>query len=237
MENTTKALLIAGVVLVTIVLIALGILLVKNISETSKQADATGQLLSNATDKASVSVSGGLKGLIISKEKFNKTFEKWEITSKDQLDSEIYLKNEKLKDQIELIGWVYNKINYKYISKEEGFPTIDTTGLTKETIGEAILQWCKEKENERLITRLDNPLNNETIKQKCKEIYEGKTGYLDYYYSFDEYFKVFKQSSKYGYKSPIRFSCFWTYDETGYVNKVYFVAGILYDENIAKKAN
>lgn len=227
MENTTKALLITGAVLITIVLIALGVLLVKNTSGTSKQADVTGQLLSNATDKATISVSGGLKGLVISKEKFNKAFEKWQFTSKDQLNSEIALKNEKLKDQIELIGWVYNDIDYFDITIYGEFAT-----LTKE---EAKLQWCIKKEQEGKISRLKNPLDNEEIKKKCKNTYEEKTNNSEEYYSFDDYCKKFQELPMYAYKPPIRQTYFWMYDETGYISKIYFLAGIIYDENTAKK--
>ena len=42
MENATKALLIAAAVLMAIVLIATGVLLIKNASGTSKQANETG---------------------------------------------------------------------------------------------------------------------------------------------------------------------------------------------------
>ena len=33
----------------------------------------------------------------------------------------------------------------------------------------------------------------------------------------------------------MRFSYFWTYDETEYIDKVYFITGVIYNENIAIK--
>lgn len=228
MENATKALLIIATILITIVLIAIGILIIKNVSKTSNDANKVAEEIGNATNKASIEVLGGLKGTIISKEKFNEVFDDWKITTKVQLDNEISIKNEKLKDQIEMIGWVYTKGNY---SEKKGFPTTS----------EAKIKWCQEKEKEKedgieVVVRLDNPFDNDKVKNLCKDIYERETKNSDQYLSFEDYCEQFEQKNKQN-KIPIRYSFFWTYDETGYINKVYFLAGILYSEKIAKKNN
>lgn len=226
MENATKALLISATILITIVLIAIGVLIIRNMSNTSDDANKVAEEISNATNKASIEALGGLKGTIISKEKFNEIFEEWKISNKGQIEEAISLKNEKLKNQIEMIGWVYTKGDY---SEKNGFPTTS----------EAKIKWCQEKEKEKengieVVVRLDNPFDNDKVKDLCKDTYERETKNSDQYLSFEEYCEQFEQKNK-QHKPPIRFSVFWTYDETGYINKVYFLAGILYSEKIAKK--
>lgn len=233
MENVTKALLIAAGILIVIVIVTIGILIIKNVSNTSNNADKVGEEISNATNKSSIEVLGGLKGIVISKERFNMAWEEWKFAYKQQADQEILNKKELLKDQIELIGWVYNKSNYTKMVAAEGYPTTSTTGLSKKEIGEETLSWCMK--NQDKLIKLDNPLENEKTKEICKEVYEKETKNSGKYYSFDDYYEKIKQMSKYGYKGPVRFSFFWTYDETGYINKVYFVAGIIYDEKVALK--
>lgn len=52
MENATKALLIVATVLITIVIIALGVLLLKNLNNSSQQVDKASNAISNATNSA-----------------------------------------------------------------------------------------------------------------------------------------------------------------------------------------
>lgn len=59
MENATKALIISAAVLIAIVIIALGILLLKGISNTSKQSEDVGKTISEATNNASKKIMGG----------------------------------------------------------------------------------------------------------------------------------------------------------------------------------
>ena len=68
MENATKALLIAAAVLIAIVLIATGVLLIKNVSGISKQADEVQNSLSLSTDSA---IRDYQKNYV-TKEEFNK---------------------------------------------------------------------------------------------------------------------------------------------------------------------
>lgn len=68
MENTTKALLIAASVLIVIVLIATGVLIIKNVKNTKEDIDKTGNSLTFATDSAVRDVQKNY----ITKEEFNK---------------------------------------------------------------------------------------------------------------------------------------------------------------------
>lgn len=60
MENATKALLIAAAVLITIVLVAVGVLLIGNTSDVSDQADKAGNSISTVTEEAVIDMQGGV---------------------------------------------------------------------------------------------------------------------------------------------------------------------------------
>lgn len=228
MENTTKALLIAAVILITIVIISIGILLIKNVSNTSDNASKVGQEISNATSKSTIEIFGGLKGIKVSKKNFNNAFENTKFGTKSEIDERILSQKELLKDQIELVGWMYND-NYINLSKDKELASLNKLALKER--GKAVLEWCAK--NQDKMSKINNPLDNENIKELCKKNYEEKTEKLNSCYSFEEYCEKFKEKNN--GKSPMRFLYFWTYDETEYIDKVYFITGVIYNENIAIK--
>ena len=60
MENATKALLIAAAVLIVILLIAFGMKIFNSTSDTTGQASAMGEILSNSTNDSTSSVKDSL---------------------------------------------------------------------------------------------------------------------------------------------------------------------------------
>ena len=60
MENATKALLIAAAVLIVILVIALGMRIFNSTSDTTGQASAMGEILSNSTNDSTSSVRDSL---------------------------------------------------------------------------------------------------------------------------------------------------------------------------------
>ena len=52
MENASKALIIAGAVLISIVLISLGVILIGNSGDSSEQAKKTGNMIENKSGQA-----------------------------------------------------------------------------------------------------------------------------------------------------------------------------------------
>ena len=52
MENASKALIIAGAVLISIVLISLGVILIGNSGDSSDQAKETANMIENKSDQA-----------------------------------------------------------------------------------------------------------------------------------------------------------------------------------------
>ena len=210
MENATKALLIAAAVLIAIVLIATGVLLIKNISGTSQQANETGELLSNATDKASSDIIGGLKRTIISKEKFNdfiNNFNQKYSNSKEFIDT-INIQNEKLKDQIEIMGYIYVDTTKRFYEAD-----VIKDYYTKNNYHEYMMQeGFKILENKNIIERLENPLSDshrgellevyakmkgETLTDENKETIEAEyikdkndgtiVSWITWYFGYDKY--------------------------------------------------
>ena len=65
MENATKALLIAAAVLIAILLIAFGMRIMNSTTETTGQAEAVGEQMTQQTTQAGQSALDALKGLDI----------------------------------------------------------------------------------------------------------------------------------------------------------------------------
>ena len=226
MENATKALLIVAAVLIAIVLIATGVLLIKNISGTSIQANETGELLSNATDKASSDVIGGLKGTIISKEKFNdfiNDFKKKYSNAKELIDEIQNVQNGKLSNQIEIIGYVYldrfqnikldeteqlKKIKENYDAKDEE--------KNREYFEYIINVWIPKLKEEGKIKKSSNPLDP---KEDLRKVYFEKKGNK----ATEEEFNDLIETGK------ARASWSFGYDEWGYINKAVYIGGLLFD--------
>ena len=63
MENASKALIIAGAILISILLISLGIMMFNASKSTTDQAGDTGNVLNEAADKTVETINSTLQGL------------------------------------------------------------------------------------------------------------------------------------------------------------------------------
>ena len=184
MENATKALLIAAAVLITIVLVAAGVLLIRNIADTDKQAQEVGNLISGATDNASNAVIGGAKGIIISKSKFNSfinDFKEKYSTSNQLLDTILNEQNGKLSNQIQVIGYVYQDNGNKLKNDEteelkELLKNFDKSNQenNKEYFDYIINVWIPKLLQDGKIKPLNDPLDEEERIAGYKEVYKNK---------------------------------------------------------------
>ena len=238
MENATKALLIAAAVLIAIVLIATGVLLIKNASGTSKQANETGKLLSNATDKASVDVSGGLKGLVISKTKFNEILDKFDPEHSDSYQNskmpgiilDLTTRNNLLKDQIKIEGYVYKKPFRLF--KQNGVYSNDfftSNGIDDKKQNESKMEFSARMVNVEIpkllqndaIEKLDNPLYDEKgieeIKQKTYKVLNEK---INPNISEQDFRNAFDNNNN---EKIVSYSWYFRYDETGYIDKAVYI--------------
>lgn len=240
MENATKALLISAGILIAIVVIAIGILVIKNVSNTSENSNRIGQEISNATNKSSIEVLGGLKGIIISKEKFNIFLENfYSNKNSKEIMEKIGLRNKILNDQIKLYGWQYKENDYMSLVSSKGFPTeSEFPELSRGEVNKKKIEWCKKNSN--LLDAIKKPADTDARRQICKDLYykyidEDPELTRENTLSYEEYENKFTQSKRYNYMQPMRASFFWIYDDTGYISEVYYVAGLLWDKNYAKK--
>ena len=130
MENATKALIIAAAVLVTIVIVALGVLLISNVSDSSGEAEKVGDAIGDATQSAISGIQGDLNPRDVSAVEFNNDFMKMVDETVAATNSQpnrgvtaITSKNAELKE------WERIKIKgYFYYSNTEGkdLKTIET---------------------------------------------------------------------------------------------------------------
>ena len=63
MENASKALIIAGAILISILLVSLGIIMFKNSKGVTDQAENTANLLNSSATKQVETINQTLKGL------------------------------------------------------------------------------------------------------------------------------------------------------------------------------
>lgn len=235
MENATKALLIAAAVLMAIVLIATGVLLIKNASGTSKQANETGELLSNATDKASVSVQGGLKEMIISKKEFNEILDKFSSEHSDSYQKskipgiilDLTTRNNLLKDQIKIEGYIYKKPFRIFIQNgvySNDFYTSNDIESKKQN--ESKMEFSARMINveipkllmNNVVEKLDNPLYDEKgIKEIQDKMYKVLKE-INSSISKQDFINEFNKD-----KEIINYAWHFRCDETGYIDKAVYI--------------
>ena len=240
MENASKALLIAAAVLVAIVIIALGIVLIKDTGNTSKKIDETGNLLKESTKIASGNARGAMKGLIISKEKFNVFLEDFYSNKNSrEIMQKLGLRQELLPKQIELIGWQWIGNDYTKISSDYGFPLEENfPNLSRNELTEKRVTWCQENSNS--LIKLTDPENNDKRREECKKLYykfidEDPELKNTNTRTYEEYEEKCINSKSFNYMHPMRASFFWSYDDTGYIDKVYYVSGLIWYKSFVRK--
>lgn len=221
MENATKALLIAASVLIVIVLVAVGVLLIKNTSDTSEQAEMVGNAISSATGNASSDAIGGIKGSIISKKKFNSFINDLanKYTSANQfMETILNDQNVKLSNQIQIVGYVYQGKQSEYYSERtpeliELSKNFDSKNQqnNKEIFEYEINTWIPMLLNKDKLVRVNNPTDTsfKEIIENLKQVYENKTG---------------KEATDDLIKSKsIYMKWSFGFDEWGYINKAVYI--------------
>ncbi len=194
MENATKALLIAASILIVIVLIAVGVLLIKNTSSTNEDAKKVGNSISIASGNAASDALGSIKGTIISKKKFNSFFTDMQNKGIRQV-----LNNEQdveLCNQIEVIG---------YYCKTMGKTIIEDT-LNGSSDSEAINKLADLYKTGR-IGLVPYPTVIGSLEQMTNTVVNKA--------------KIESNSNFIRYRIYTRF--YFEYDEWGYVNKAVYV--------------
>lgn len=215
MENATKALLIAAAVLVAIVLIALGIVLINNAADTSKQADETGKIISNATDEA----IRKFQKIYISKEEFNDFINDFKTKYKSSGEFINRIQNDqnsKIRNQIEIIGYIYDGKKSEFFSEKVVADAHKKSGNLMDS-GE---YWKNEGlpyllEHNKLI-KLSNSINIDSIKLELTNFYNNKTGNS----------KTVEEFS--GLKLPTSGYWFFIFDDDEYIEKAYCIYSIEY---------
>ena len=137
MENTTKALLIAASVLITIVITASGVLILKSVNEHQKSAEKVGEGLEETTIKTSESLKSDLGQLNNNSE--GETLIKIESITVPSSGDYIYVG-----DTINIAYTIYpeNATNKKitFISSDPNIATVDQNGqVTGKSEGTAII--------------------------------------------------------------------------------------------------
>lgn len=157
MENATKGLLIAAAVLVTIVIIALGVLLLGNSSDISEDAETVGNSVSLATEEAVIEIQGGV---YLSKTQFENLVEKMGHSSQTLPD----LYNKNYAKSFLVTGYLFKgKVvsGYKWFNEKGEEVNVKT--------GEELLKkWIPEQLKNGHIKALKNPGNIKRIGQEYK---------------------------------------------------------------------
>ena len=199
MENGSKALLIVASILIVIILISAGVLLIRNISETNNQSKEVKNSISASTGEATSDVIGGLKAVVISKEKFNAFVNNWSYTKSSDVKKAISKNNGILSNQIEVLGFVYTKgFNFKeseyYSEYKKGY-----------SIGKYnnILDYIYE--HEEYFEKLSNPIENKAGSETLYKVLYNLTGETE--------------------KGNRTAWSLWfpDYDEWGYINKMIYI--------------
>lgn len=184
MENATKALLIAASVLIVIVLIAVGVLLIGNASDTSDQAKQVGNSIGLAAGNASSDAIGGLKSTIISKKKFNSfinDFSDKYKTSNQLVDAILNDQNKKLSNQIQIVGYIYQD-KYQTLDSEktpelkELLKKFDSKNQqnNKEIFDYEINVWMPKLLQAGKLVKMNDALDFSEMDEKFKEVYKNK---------------------------------------------------------------
>lgn len=234
MENTTKALLIAASVLIVIVLIATGVLIIKNVKNTKEDIDKTGNSLTFATDSAVRDVQKNY----ITKEEFNKFVDyfKQENRSSNEFLNIVSKQNAKIRNQIKITGYVYTgKINFNEIPTSILKSSNDCKSL------EEYHQYMINEGFNILKKRGELELVTNTVyshKEYYIKVYAKKSGYAEY----DTLDEETKQKIEKDYTSDRNSKTVtswgrwnWSYDEDGYINEVYYIAYLQFASNWVSK--
>lgn len=238
MENATKALLIVAAVLIAVVLVAAGVLLIKNISGISKQADEVQNSLSLSTDSA---IRDYQKNYV-TKEEFNKFVEYFQKENRTSNGFKDIIKNEqnvKLRNQIQIIGYLYTgDVNFhdiptNILKNSNNFQNLDD--YHKYMIEEGFDILKKRNELELL------PGGLTSHKQYYIKIYAKKSGYADYDTLDEETKKKIEKDyiDDRNNKTVTAWGTWsWSYDEDGYINKTYYIAHLKFEKSwYSKKEN
>ena len=148
MENATKALIIAAAVLISIVIVALGVLLISNVSDSSGEAQKVGNSLSIAIGNAA---GGFLGGKTISKEEAETFFKDKKI--------EYIIDGKKLSNKIHIKGYSYLKMNSDFMATEPNDSRIN--------------EWIIDQNAEGNVKLIDNPIDDYSkLPQIMKDVYK-----------------------------------------------------------------
>ncbi len=230
MENTTKALLIAASVLIAIALIATGVLIIKNVKNTKEDIDKTGNSLTLATDSAVRDVQKNY----ITKEEFNKFVDyfKQENRSSKEFLNILSKQNAKIRNQIKITGYVYTGTrNFKDI------PTSILKSASNYTTLDEYHQYMINEGFNILKKRGELELVTNTVyshKEYYIKVYAKKSGYAEY----DTLDEETKQKIEKDYTSDRNNKTVtswgqwnWSYDEDGYIDKIYYIAYLQFASN------
>lgn len=190
MENATKALLVAAVALITIVLISIGVLLIKNVSGIKKQTEQVSETLGSETGEAATDAIGVLGRTTITKEEFNDFAEKigsQDFYTEDFLNA-IRDNDNRFKNQIEFEGYVFYGDRNEWYSIVSGINYLDRFKRGAKVIESIIPEQVK---NGKLFP-INEPYEKKSIGRKMREVYniaEGEKvrGFLTVYMTVDKY--------------------------------------------------
>lgn len=191
MENATKALLIAAAILITIVIIAIGVLLLGNSSDVSEQADKVGTSLSTSAEEAVIGMQGGV---YLSKEKLlellrNIGYETHYTTNEGKFADNVFVRGYLFKGYVikegEKYSW-YNERGEKVIH-QEGKDLIET--------------WIPEMLDSGQIKIIKNPGKSDSVLGECKK-------YRDSIQVFKEKWEEYKKQADVDYPTVRPFGRF-----------------------------
>ena len=198
MENATKALLISAAVLIVIVIIALGVSLLKSVSNTTIQSQSIGEIIGNATNNASRVFKGKLLPV--------------ETIKNMRYHGEYYGLNEvlaqnKTRKKIKVAGFIYKTISEWDDEHREWSVFKDTCLATKDG----------ETEYEKSQRIVDSDIYNSKDFIMAKDIFKIRE-------ETNEYLDKNVQNWDDGHLLFIYASKFYThYDNEGYIDEIVFV--------------
>lgn len=217
MENATKALLIAAATLIAIVIIAMGVLIIRNTSNTIKQSDEVGKSISSSIGNAIGSISG--KKYTTKQDLIRTLFQisdNYHINN--NINNNLYRvlmnENTKVRDKLEEKTYIYNFSGTtvqgqlaEIIQTYGPIPSFNENNAKPyydyyiKNIGQTFI-------NENLVTSIKDPLDFDNVQANLWNVYK-KNNSLATQQAFDSLLKECITALE--------------YDDEGYVKGVYFV--------------
>lgn len=198
MENATKALLISAAVLIVIVIIALGVSLLKSVSNTTIQSQSIGEIIGNATNNA----SRVFKGKLLQVETIKNMSSYGDYYGLNEV-----LAQNKTREKIKVAGFIYKTISEWDDEHGEWSAFKDTCLATKDG----------ETEYEKSQRIVDSDIYNSKDFIMAKDIFKIKE-------ETKEYLDKNVQNSANGQLPHIYAHKFYThYDNEGYIDEIVFV--------------